>query len=183
MSSFDRFLRRGKAFTGRELLSALRLAAKPPHVVGGLAGGLNLSGTGAESSMQNTRRHPIPKRVVIFPGLALVSTSIAINRWKYTWAEADLDANGEYTIQKLGGRASGDAENGAFGEAKNRAEQLNTASVAAHGVDLTPPPGGSVAVLAIPNNTPILLFRAKRTDGFFAYSFSEVNAINFTCAP
>ena len=183
MTDFDQFIRRGTTFNGRKLLGALRLAAKPPHVVSGLNGGLNLRGSGAETTIQNTRRQIIPKGVVIVPALVLASLSSATNRWEYDWQEADLDAAGEYTIFKVGGRRFDDTENGAFGKAKNTAEQRNTASIAVHGVDLTPPPGGSVAVLAIPNNTPVWLFRAKRTDGFFSYSFSEVNAINFTCAP
>ncbi len=184
MSSFNRFIRKGKAFTGRNLVDALRIASKPPHVVGGLGlGGLNVRGSGADTVIENTRRHPIPKTVVIFPALISSSVSIATNRWRYFWDEAGLSGSGEYTLIKLGGRSWNDPENGGFGGAKNTAEQLNTASFAAHGVDLTPPDGGSVDVLPIPDSTPIMLFRDKHSDGFFRYNFNATNAINFTCAP
>lgn len=176
---YDRFIRRDRLLTGRKLLEAFTAAGKPPSV----GGGLMVSAFGQQASITNTKRQIIPKSVVIFPALALINTLFAPNRWTYTWAEADLDANGEYTIPKPDGRASGDAENGGFGEAKNLAEQLNTASIAAHGVDLTPPVDGSVDVVPIPLLTPVLLFRAKHSDGFFRYSFNATNAINFTCAP
>ncbi len=127
-----------------------------------------------------------PDPIIPGPMYALITGSgspFAPNRFDYSWDEVRFDAEARTFGSFTGSRSSASS-----GEttALNLSEFLNTATVAAHGVELdTPEAVGTVA--QIPIGTPVTLSLAGSLDVGGTITnfrvFSEVNAVNFSCAP
>lgn len=110
-------------------------------------------------------------------------TEFAVNRWEYTWDQAEFDPSTRLWGPRPDGILSVD-EGETF--ALNNPEFENRTAKAAHGVALQ-----SVlaigAVEPIPVGTPILLHLAPlpvgTPPGTNFRVFHEVNAVNFDCTP
>lgn len=124
---------------------------------------------------------PDPPRIPPQPFSALLGEAVALagedNQWEYPWVTGWIDADTGEAIVDEGGLV-GTLEDGTA--ARNYAEQLNDATMAAHGLSLDDP-NVTAEVLAIPEGTPVFMFQVRRTDGQRAFRFSEVNAVNFEC--
>jgi hypothetical protein len=97
------------------------------------------------------------------------SASLATNRWTYTCEPVEWDNTNKKWITLT----STTVEYTAY----NKAEALNTASVALHGYDLSTD-DYTLAVQKIPDDTPV---RLRRVPGYDVYQFSEPNELVVTC--
>lgn len=129
---------------------------------------------------------PIPPvvRIPPQPFTALLGVAVTLageeNQWEYPWVTGWVDADtGKVVVDENGLVGTIEDETAA----RNYAEQLNTASQAAHGLPLPSPgdPNVTAEVLAIPPNTPVVMFQVRRSAGQRAYRFAEVNAVDFQC--
>lgn len=89
------------------------------------------------------------------------------NQWQYT-CRAAIGSPGMFVV---------DPEGEIFADVRNLIEQLNDATTVSHGVDVADTPEFTVEVLAIKALTPVLLSPSPGP----GHTFSEPNAINFTC--
>ena len=127
---------------------------------------------------------PEPVLVPPQPFTALLGMAVPLageeNQWEYPWVTGWVDADTGKVIVDESGRVGTIADETA---ARNYAEELNTATTAAHGLPLPPvdDPNATATVLAIPENTPVVMFQVRRSDGLRAFRFSEVNAVDFQC--
>lgn len=115
------------------------------------------------------------------PFTALLGAAVALvgeeNQWEYPWVTGWVDNDtGKVVVDEGGIVGTIDDETAA----RNYAEELNTATIAAHGLSLDDP-NATVTVFAIPPGTPVVMFQVRRSDGLRAYRFSEGNAVDFQC--
>jgi len=109
---------------------------------------------------------------------------IATNRWEYNWFGAILDpTTRDWILNPAEGAPN--SLTPPFRPARNKVEQLNTTTVAAHGLDITGTADFTAEVVPIPNLTPVTLFFSGTVtigeEDFLQHYFSEVNAVNFIC--
>lgn len=118
-----------------------------------------------ESEEESDRSSLIPVSIAVIKS----STSLATNRWTYTCEPVEWDDTDKRYVTLTG-------TSDEF-TAYNRAEDLNTSSVALHGYDLSTS-DYTLAVQAIPDDTAVLLYYDPVND---VYSFSEPNELVVTC--
>lgn len=114
----------------------------------------------------------VPKPYVDVPVIKAVvksSSSLATNRWTYVCEPVEWDG----TNKKFITLTSTTVEYTAY----NRAEMLNTASIALHGYDLTTT-DYTLGVAVIPDDTPVDLIYDREND---VYTFSEPNELVVSC--
>ena len=175
---------RGKTLTGRKLLQAIEGAST--QVVGGR--GVIVTSVAGKAVVSLKGRPIIPKvRSGIIIALITGSDEIAANRWRYTWAEAEMDPVApspptDFTWSILaGGRSSS-----TLGEAFNRYELRHTDLVALGGVTIASLPA-DLMVLPVPVDELVELTEYTSTadaagDVFRAVWFDRPNGVEVTCA-
>lgn len=109
------------------------------------------------------------ERIALVPAVVKASASLATNRWTYTCEPVEWDGANKKWIT-LSGTST---EYTAY----NLAEMLNDASTALYGYDLTTS-DYTLAVQAIPNDTPVLLAYDRKDD---VYVFEAANELVVTC--
>ena len=167
-------LLRSGILTRTKLREMLQSASAPPRVDPGLYNGLMVRAQPSGDIISLRSRAPRLRQKEIDARIT-GSTLFAPNRWNYTWAEARISGTTLAWETLPGGRTSA-----TLGQARNKAEALNTGTVVAHGVVIpTPPP--TITLLAIPTNTPVTIRLLKDVADVSRPWFSEVNAINVVC--
>ena len=174
---------RGRTLTGRKLLQAIEGAST--QVVGGR--GVIVTSVAGKAVVSLKGRPIIPKvRSGIIIALITGSDEIAANRWRYTWAEAEMDpvapsqpTDFNWSIL-AGGRSSSE-----LGEAFNRYELRHNAFFALGHVLLTSLPG-DVTVLPVNGGELVELTEYTSTgdsndDVFQAVWFERTNGVDVTC--
>lgn len=137
-----------------------------------------------EESLITLLLTPPPEPVLVPPQpfTALLGAAVALageeNQWEYPWVTGLVDDDTGQVVVDENGRVGTIEDETA---ARNYAEQLNSATKAAHGLPVAGDPIVTAEVLAIPEGTPVVMFQVRRSAGERAYRFSEVNAVNFEC--
>ena len=182
---------RGRTLTGRKLLQAIEGAST--EIVGGR--GIIVNSVAGKAVVSLKGRPIIPKvRSDIIIALITGSDEIAANRWRYTWAEAEMDPVApsppdDFNWSILaGGRSSSE-----LGEAFNRYELRHNAFFALGHVLLTSLPG-DVTVLPVNSGELVELTEYTSTpdvpadkddepEVFKAVWFDRPNGANVMCTP
>lgn len=178
MPSIRDLVSRGRPFTGRVLQTALLAAGRPP-----VGGGKTLAITReAEAVVRSTGRTPIPRLPVLSlqiqpnPTVILVDANGNPARWRYAWLEVH-EISPDVFQAVAGGKTSGDpGRELAF----NRAEQMNTSSTVARGIEVSQPEI-TVQVLPIPAGQTIQAVEYRHTGGGFGYWFEAYNGLHVEC--